>query len=229
MWTSAREGKVVSALTVVFQRRVMLKSMRRLIENRFFGSAKYWEHRYASGGTSGHGSYGEYAFFKAEFLNRFVFDHGIKSVVEFGCGDGNQLSLANYPSYMGIDISPTAIKRCSERFRDDKSKKFFLAGQQSAGEAELAISLDVTFHLIEDEVFSRYMSDLFRAARRFVIIYSSDPDVNSRPQPHVLHRPISRYVAENFQNWQKESCTDNPFPEHPTDNFAKFLVFSFQR
>ncbi|GAJ08100.1 unnamed protein product, partial [marine sediment metagenome] len=57
----------------------------------FSGSREYWESRYAGGGTSGAGSYGKPAEFKAQVLNSFVKDNGISSVIEFGCGDGNQL------------------------------------------------------------------------------------------------------------------------------------------
>lgn len=205
----------------------MLKLFRRLIGRlRFAGSAKYWEHRYSVGGTSGHGSYGEYAKFKADFLNAFVIKHNIASVVEFGCGDGNQVSLANYPQYVGIDVAPSAIRLCQDRFRYDKSKTFYLASEAPPLESDLAISLDVTYHLVEDAVFSKYMCDLFEAARRYVVIYSSDPESRSQPQPHVLHRPISQYVADNFPDWTRESSEKNPLPQHPTENFAKFLVFS---
>ncbi|TAT59972.1 hypothetical protein EGM92_29840 [Enterobacter cloacae] len=31
-------------------------------------------------------------------------------MMEFGCGDGNQLSLADYPRYTGFDISDHAIQ-----------------------------------------------------------------------------------------------------------------------
>ena len=70
----------------------------------FKGSASFWEHRYATGGWSGSGSYGELVRGKAEFLNAFVKERSIGSAVEFGCGDGNQLSLANYPPYAGLDV-----------------------------------------------------------------------------------------------------------------------------
>jgi hypothetical protein len=65
----------------------------------FKNSAQYWEDRYVNGMTSGSGSYGRLAEFKAEFLNEFVADHKISSIVEFGCGDGAQLALAAYPKY----------------------------------------------------------------------------------------------------------------------------------
>ena len=54
----------------------------------FTGSAIYWEQRYAGGGTSGAGSYGAAGRLKAEFLNAFVREHEVQSVIELGCGDG---------------------------------------------------------------------------------------------------------------------------------------------
>src|ERR1700689_4886366 len=72
-----------------------------------FHSPSYWDSRYAGGGNSGDGSYGNLAKFKASVLNQFVAENRIASVVEFGCGDGNQVSLAEYPRYVGIDVSPT--------------------------------------------------------------------------------------------------------------------------
>ncbi len=77
----------------------------------FTGSASFWERNYQRGGTSGGGSYGELACGKADFLNAFVREHAVESVIEFGCGDGNQLSLAQYPSYIGLDVSRSAIER----------------------------------------------------------------------------------------------------------------------
>ena len=59
----------------------------------FAGSVAYWEQRYREGGCSGAGSYGKFGRFKAQVLNQFVVEHGIRTVMEFGCGDGNQLSL----------------------------------------------------------------------------------------------------------------------------------------
>lgn len=39
---------------------------------------------------------------------------------------------------------------------------------------DLALSLDVIYHLIEDEIFEKYMKDVFRASTKYVIIYSTD-------------------------------------------------------
>ena len=52
--------------------------------DRFTTSSDYWEQRYKTGGNSGAGSYNRLAEFKANFLNRFVIEHEIRSVIEFG-------------------------------------------------------------------------------------------------------------------------------------------------
>ena len=82
----------------------------------FEGSAEYWESRYAKGGHSGAGSYGPLAEFKSEFLNRFVAENEVQSVLEFGHGDGSQLELVNYRNYLGFDVSETAVNSCRQRF-----------------------------------------------------------------------------------------------------------------
>jgi len=81
------------------------------------GSSEYWDRRYRSGGTSGDGSYGGLAEFKAEIINVFVEENGIDTVVELGCGDGNQLGLMDVPQYTGYDISKKAVEMCEKSTR----------------------------------------------------------------------------------------------------------------
>jgi len=61
------------------------------IANGPFQSGSYWEDRYATGDDSGLGSYDELARYKAQIINEFVREKQVDSVVDFGCGDGNQL------------------------------------------------------------------------------------------------------------------------------------------
>jgi SAM-dependent methyltransferase len=130
----------------------------------FRGSALCWEQRYAQGGTSGACSHHALVETKAAFLNDFVRMREVGSVIEFGCGDGNQLSLADYPNYVGLDISRSVVELCQRRFTDDRTKSFFLndgtcfTGRAGLFTANLTISLDVTYHLIENEGFETYMT-----------------------------------------------------------------------
>ncbi|HMM75029.1 MAG TPA: class I SAM-dependent methyltransferase [Gammaproteobacteria bacterium] len=196
----------------------------------FSGSLQYWEKRYASGSDSGVGSYGKFADFKAEFLNAFVAEQRIASVIEFGCGDGNQLSLACYPTYLGFDVSPTAVAACCARYADDASRRFAAIDDYAGETAELALALDVLYHLVEDEVFERYMARLFDAATRYVIIYSSNTDepVDSS-SPHVRHRAFTPWVAAQRPQWRLVRHIPNRYPytgDYRTGSFADFYVFA---
>jgi hypothetical protein len=194
----------------------------------FPGSAAYWEQRYAGGGDSGVGSYTKFAGFKAEVLNAFVASNNIDTVIELGCGDGNQLSLANYPRYLGFDVSTTAVDLCLSKFADDKSKSFKLLHQYAGETADLTISLDVLFHLIEDDRFEEHMRLLFNSAARFVIIYSSDTDVNDHRDSHVKHRNFTKWIQANVSGWSLDRRIANRYPyagDYKKGSFADFYIY----
>lgn len=199
----------------------------------FRNSPDYWEQRYAEGGTSGRGSYGQFAEFKATVLNEFVREHRVRSVIEFGCGDGAQLSLAAYPSYIGLDVSPTALRQCRTRFDPDPTRSFFLyrsdcfVDHHGLFRAELALSLDVIYHLVEDEVFEAYMSHLFSSASRFVAIYSSNSPMPSA-DVHVRHRRFSEWVAARAPDWCLMQRVPNRYGytgDDRTGSPADFYIF----
>lgn len=195
-------------------------------------SGDYWERRYAKGGTSGAGSVGRLAEFKAEVLNDFVVRNQVANVIEFGCGDGDQLALCTYPEYTGVDVSRAILETCRERFAGDSTKHFYHISEAGAfaGSYDLALSLDVLYHLIEDHIFEEYMQRLFAAASRYVIIYSSNSaDTGGKTAPHVRHRNFTGWIKENAAEWQLERRIENPFPWDPADpkftSTADFYLF----
>lgn len=199
----------------------------------FLGSKNYWEGNYASGRTSGSGSYGKLAEFKAEVLNSFVKKYKVNSVTEFGCGDGNQLSLAAYPEYIGLDVSNTAIRLCKERFQGDDTKKFFVYDPQilltrRSYRADLVLSLDVIFHLVENRIFELYMRHLFSASERFVVIYSGDTDVKSLMNAHIRHRSFSWWIKQNMPTWKLTRKIPNKYPykgDSRTGSRSEFFIY----
>ena len=204
-------------------------SARRKKQEPFPGSATYWENRYSAGANSGAGSYGLFAEFKAEALNEFVATHQVQTVIEFGCGDGNQLSLAKYPTYLGFDVSRTAILKCMERFKSDEYKSFRLMSEYKGEKADLALSLDVIYHLVEDDVFEHYMRTLFEASERYVIAYSSDSDDNRGYEgTHVRHRKLTSWVEEHLPRWKLIEHLPNRYPYREDDrkgSFAEFFIY----
>lgn len=208
--------------------------LRRMRNNRRFpGTIAYWEQRYGAGGNSGAGSYGRLAGFKAGFLNDFLARHGVQSAIEFGCGDGNQLSLVKYPRYLGLDVSARAIDLCRRRFAGDSTRSFMLCDPRyifdPAGflRADLGLSLDVLFHLVEPEVFEAHLGALFDLSTRFVIIYASDFDA-----PHSAHeyrRSFTGWVAAYRPEWRLLGHTPNPYPYDPANpgetSWSDFYVY----
>jgi hypothetical protein len=196
----------------------------------FTHSSDYWDERYRRGGNSGAGSYNRLALFKSEYLNQFVRANDIRSVIEHGSGDGAQLKLADYPDYVGVDVSERAIALCREIFSGDTSRRFLTTAELPVGiTADLTLSLDVIYHLVEDDVFDGYMRLLFDTATRFVIIYSSNFE-RAWSALHVRHRKFTVWVERNKPEWRLASQLPNRFPYDPRDpdhtSFADFYQFA---
>lgn len=212
--------------------RLLRSLLRRKTKEGEFRSGDYWNGRYASGGNSGAGSYGRLAEYKARFINELVAQRGIQSVIEFGSGDGNQCSMLNIDHYIGVDISPVVVEACRARFAGRAGWRFLTDAEYRAApmQADLSMSLDVIYHLVEDEVFHRYMATLFDAAQRFVLVYSSDADMPSRAS-HVRHRRYSDWIREFARPFELAEAYDHPYPMRPgsdprTTSFASFKLFS---
>lgn len=196
----------------------------------FSNSGEYWEERYRKGGNSGAGSYSNLAEFKAEVINDFISKHPIHSVMEFGSGDGNQIHYFRMPSYTGYDISPTAVRNCRKLYKEDPSKQFRLMEDYGGEKADLTLSLDVIYHLVEDEIYERYMHRLFGASGKWVIIYSSDSDdhENNGMVKHVRHRKFTNWVAENAPGFALILTIPNKYPfdgNGERSSYADFFIF----
>lgn len=198
----------------------------------FDDSKSYWKERYQLGGSSGNGSYNELAEFKAEIVNQFVSEKNINSIIEYGCGDGNQLLLYNIPSYLGFDISPEIILLCREMFFEDDEKSFKLVEDYQNETADLTMSLDVIYHLVEDSVYSLYMNRLFDSSEKYVIIYSSNTDNNSIIDgAHVKHRNFTGWVEKYKPEWELIKFIPNRYPikeNGKNGSISDFFIYQIQ-
>ncbi|MDR3155301.1 MAG: tetratricopeptide repeat protein [Deltaproteobacteria bacterium] len=199
------------------------------------GTSQYWNDRYMEGGNSGFGSYGRLADFKAETLNGFIAAHGISSMAELGCGDGNQLGLVRVGRYSGYDISPKAVEICADKYRHDPTKSFHVYDPlgpplAQTEQAELAVSLDVVYHLLEDDTYEAYMRDLFRLAGRFVAVYSNNTEKTEDYSQHIRCHKFTGWVERNLTEWVLCGYVPNPYPPDPIaaleTSSADFYFFS---
>ena len=95
------------------------------------------------------------------------------------------------------------------------------------------LSLDVIYHLVEDQVFDECMRTLVGASHRFMIIYASDSDDNREYQgPHVKHRQFSRWLWENAPEWRLLERIPNRYPyrgDYTEGSFAEFFIYARER
>ena len=193
----------------------------------FTHSTDYWQKRYFFGGNSGKGSYGEEAIFKAEKLNKLISQFNFDGFIELGCGDGNNASYYQSERYFGFDISFDAVKICKKRFSSKNNFQFFEIDEKYHEKIieiknahklrnELAISFDVIFHLVEDEVYMDYLDKLEVASSKNLLIYSTDYDKFEK-SAHVRHRLFSKELVK--RGWR-----ENPSFAHSwSDKSLKFF------
>jgi SAM-dependent methyltransferase len=216
--------------------------VRRIKHNHYYHNysarnyAKFWDNRYAMGGSSGPGSEGILAAEKAAFINQYVKKKRIQYVFELGCGDGQQLARATYGSYIGLDISPRAVHLCRTRFADDESKIFFHCPPEEMPFAgpklgDLGLSLDVLYHLPTEDDLRSYLTTLFGAARKHVIIFAHDG--STQVGFNVPALPWQHLVADLAPGWKRtaEFKTAHHKPDRPTaeTTIAQFFVYEAKK
>lgn len=186
--------------------------------------AGYWDRRYRDGRTSGAGSEGDEGRYKAEYLSRFLAEHDVKTVVDWGCGDGQVLELVEFPTqtqYIGVDVSPTIVERM--RAKDLGPRCLFHTPESFAvgtrWQLELALSFDVLFHFPDDTDYFSYLLKLFGSAEKHVMIYSTNY-AGGRTARHVFRREFTPDIAERFPNWELRTV-ETPLRE----GLASFFVY----
>ena len=180
-----------------------------------------WTSRYLSGGNSGSGSYNELYLFKRDVINQLITDYQIESMIDFGCGDGNQIKEFNIKDYIGLDIASSSIKICKEKYQHDSHKKFYVYDDPSIQslqlQADLTISLDVLYHILEDDIFMDYLKKLFTSSSKYVLIYSNN--YNGHIEGHMHTRKFTDYVENFFPNWSLAKKIDQKYPQKSSADF----------
>lgn len=168
-----------------------------------------WEKRYMSGGNSGNGSYGKYAKHKADVINGYIKKYNIKTISDFGCGDGNQISLLKgFETYCGFDISGFIVNKCKDKFSG--LPMMFFNDINQMPEAELTMSLDVIYHIINEEEFENHLSFLFNKSKKYVLIYSSNHDDNNHgAREYIFHRIFTDLVEKNYKEFRLVEVVEN--------------------
>jgi len=92
----------------------------------------------------------------------------------------------------------------------------------------MSISMDVIFHLLEDQIFYEYMEDLFLLAERYVVIYNSNHEEYTKWSEY-RHRNFISYIQEKISGWELYQYIPNRYPykigEEETTSASDFYIF----
>ncbi len=159
---------------------------------------EYWESRYRDTWRgSGAGSRGAAAEQKAGYVNDLVKLYGIESIIDWGCGDGVVAALIDVPRYIGLEVSESALELCRQRADGPGREWHLFDGYADPGlKADLALSLDVIFHLVEEDLYQRHLELVFGSAS-IVCVMSSNRDEAGRE--HVLHRVFTADIPPGWR------------------------------
>lgn len=83
------------------------------------------------------------------------------------------------------------------------------------GGCELALSLDVIYHLVEEDVYESYMNQLFSSSKRYVCIYSCN--FEEKHAQHVRCRKFTDYIEKNKAEWDLIKIIPNRYPYNSKD------------
>ena len=172
-----------------------------------FDSKKYWNNRYVKGGNSGAGSYNNLAQFKGDVINNFIEKNEIKSIIDYGVGDGNQLKLFNTDKliYTGIDVSKFIVSKCKEIFTDDKTKQFIHTDNiDTELKGDLVLSCDVIYIWLKN-TYKEYGK--ISVSKKYVIIYAKNEDMIA----NMLNLESFLIILKVICKWQLVKHIPNKF------------------
>lgn len=174
----------------------------------------YWDNRYATGGNSGSGSRGLLVQYKADVINQIVAENDIESILDLGCGDGTMLLLLGVDKYYGFDISPIVIGMCKKELEVSGITEFGVYNVDPLPTVDMAISMDVLFHITDMDALKSYLKDLFGHANKMVVIYAYDYDSSDKDKfsPHYKPVKFTSIIKEQHPEWMLSQHIENKFP-----------------
>lgn len=163
-------------------------------EPAFDSERMYWNARYANGGNSGAGSYGDAMLRKVEWLSEL---EGVETITEIGCGDfsfGSHL-MAKKPDalYAGFDISETIVARNQKMYGQHSINFEPLLGSVIAPGSDLLLCVDVLFHIADDSEYEAMIRSLDKLWTKYLALSAYEYDGIRQGHVHIRKFDPSRF------------------------------------
>ena len=143
---------------------------------------------YEGGNGSGPGSSPEYTQAYRIFLEEFIRQHSIQSILDFGCGDWQFSRLVNWGDamYYGVDEVESLIERLQKEYGGAKRR---FSTQIEVLPVDLVIIKDVVQHLPNSEVFD--LVKRFSQCKNILWVNDVRFDSINSDTPRKGYRPIN--------------------------------------
>lgn len=189
----------------------------------------FWDDRYRGKAGAGPGSRDKLYQFKLRTVQSIVDEFDIRSIVDYGCGDGSQLRHLDVSDYFGLDISEVAIRKAQEAKRAT-NWIYWLNPTIPKGDVQcdMIVSLDVIMHLPDGD-YERYMADMFERAWRYVLIYAPNMEPpDDKVYPHMFFRRFTDWIGAHTEA-RLVRHIPNDYPATATANaltsFSEFFLY----
>ena len=165
--------------------------------------ACYWDERYKNG-NSGVGSYGDWLKFKLEEIKKIK---GVSSILDVGCGDlntGTQVaSLFPKSTYLGLDISKTALQQAKERKLDKRFSFKLMEDSVFSYPSDLVLCLDVLWHINREKDYNDLLKSLKKSWKKHLFLTAHKEDyVNENTASHVKIREFDPiYFSKDYKKY----------------------------
>ncbi|MBI1388758.1 MAG: methyltransferase domain-containing protein [bacterium] len=188
-----------------------------------FKASQFWDQRYAAGGDSGSGSKGVLGQFKSAYVTAVIRHFQIKSIVDFGCGDGTQVAQLPVEQYYGLDVSPSVVERCRAMYADRPGFRFDALPEATLERYDMAMSLDVLYHVVEPDEYEAYLRRAF--GHSTYTLFYINREAQPSTAPHILFRDhlseikqrgFATRLIEQEQNPHKPSMSFFLFHNQPS-------------
>lgn len=112
-----------------------------------------------------------------DFITRFIAEHGIRSVLDFGCGDWQFSQFIDWQGarYLGLDLVPEVIAANHQAYARSGVEFALFEGTDRLPEVDLLLCKDVFQHL-PNETIRAYLAAFKRRARYLLITNDDQPD-----------------------------------------------------